>query len=207
MPLRILFADDHMLVRQAIKKALAREGLEVTAEASDGQQAVTLCCDLQPDIAILDVSMPMLNGIEAAREIIKISPATKIIILTMHTQDRYLQESLQLGINGYVLKANTADELAQAIRVVARGDTYISQFVSPTGNYQPGARTTEPLGVRERQVLRLIAEGKTTKDIGDVLKISYKTVRAHRANIMKKLDVRDTATLVRYSIGSGLLEP
>src|SRR6266478_2887892 len=146
MSLQILLADDHLLVRQAIKTALMQKGLEVTAEASDGQQAVKNCQDSRPDIAILDISMPLLNGIEAAREIIRACPTTKIIILTMHSQERYLQESLRLGVKGYLLKANTADELAQAVRAVARGDTYISQFLSPApSEYRTVPVPAEPL--------------------------------------------------------------
>jgi DNA-binding NarL/FixJ family response regulator len=208
MRLRILLADDHAMVRQAIKTALAQSGLQVAGEASNGQEAISQCRDLRPDIAVLDVSMPLVNGIDAAREILRVCPDTKIVILTMHTQDRYLQESLKIGIRGYVLKTNTAEELAEAIRAVARGETYISQFLSPAvpNAYKVEARQSEPLGVRERQVLRLIAEGKSTKEIGNVLNVSESTVRAHRANIMKKLEVQDTATLVRYSIGHGLLE-
>lgn len=208
MSLRILLADDHLMVRQAIKVALAQAGLQAVEEASNGQDAISKCRDLRPDIAVLDISMPLINGIDAAREILRICPATKIVILTVHTQDKYLQESLRLGISGYVVKANTADELVKAIHAVARGDTYISQFVSPV---VPNANRTrngqaEPLGVRELQVLRLIAEGKSTKEIGHLLSVSEKTVRTHRANIMKKLEVQDTATLVRYSVGHGLLE-
>jgi DNA-binding NarL/FixJ family response regulator len=208
MSLRILLADDHLMVRQAIKMALVQAGLQVVEEASNGQEAISKCRDSQPDIAVLDVSMPLINGIDAAREILQVCPATKIVILTMHTQDKCLQESLRLGIRGYVVKANTADELVKAIHAVARGATYISQFVSPAVPNVNRARTGqgEPLGVRELQVLRLIAEGKSTKEIGHVLSVSEKTVRTHRANIMKKLEVRDTATLVRYSVGRGLLE-
>jgi two-component system response regulator NreC len=208
MGLRILLADDHLMVRQAIKMALVQAGLQVVEEASNGQEAISKCRDSRPDIAVLDVSMPLINGIDAAREILQVCPATKIVILTMHTQDKYLQESLRLGISGYVVKANTGDELVKAIHAVARGDTYISQFVSPAVPNVNRARTGPlvPLGVRELQVLRLIAEGKSTKEIGHALSVSEKTVRTHRANIMKKLEVQDTAMLVRYSVGRGLLE-
>jgi DNA-binding NarL/FixJ family response regulator len=208
MSLRILLADDHLMVRQAIKWALTRSGLQLVGEASNGQEAIRQCRDLRPDVAVLDLSMPLLNGLDAAREILKLCPDTKIVILTMHTQDRYLQESLRFGIRGYVLKANTADELIKAIYAVSRGETYISRFLSTAspGAIKTGTSPAGQLGVREHQVLRLIAEGKTAKEIADVLNVSEKTVRAHRANIMKKLEIRDTATLVRYSIGHGLLE-
>jgi DNA-binding NarL/FixJ family response regulator len=196
------------MVRQAIKAALAQSGLEIVGEASNGQEAITQCGKLRPDVAVLDVSMPLINGIEAAHEILKFSPDTQIVILTMHTHGRYLEESLRMGIKGYVLKTNTADELATAIRTVARGETYISQFLPAVvqGAHKMKPLQAEVLGSRERQVLRLIAEGKSTKEIGSVLNVSEKTVRAHRANIMKKLDVQDTAALVRYSIGTELQE-
>ena len=210
MSLQVLLADDHLMVRQAIKTALAQTGLQIAAEACNGKEAIEQCQHLKPDVAVLDISMPFINGMDAAREILKVCPATKIVILTMHTQDRYLQEGLKLGVKGYVLKANSADELATAIHAVARGETYISHFLPPVcvGDRKTGAEVVgaESLGLRERQVLRLIAEGKSMKEIGSVLNVSENTVRSHRANIMKKLGVQDTAALVRYSIGKGLLE-
>jgi two-component system response regulator NreC len=209
MGLRILLADDHKLARQAIKTALALQGIEVTAEASNGQEAVNCCHDLHPDIAVLDISMPLLNGIDAAREIHKISPATKVILLTMHTRDKYLHESMRLGVKGYVLKTNTSDELAHAVRAVAQGETYITKFITASAlrASQSEAGISRTLSPREQQILQLISEGKNTKQIGDTLNINYKTVRAHRVNIMKKLDVWDTAGLVRWAIDHELLAP
>jgi two-component system response regulator NreC len=205
MNLRILLADDHLAVRQAIKAALVEEGLEVFAQASNGREAVKQCRQLQPEIAILDVSMPLLNGIEAAREIVRVCPNTKVVMLSEHTAGRYVLESLQAGAKGYVLKADTAAELAAAVYAVSKGKTYISPSVSSSLKAAQ-AETVSPLGARELQVLQLIAEGKSTKEIGDILNISFETVLSHRKHIMKKLDIHDTAGLVRYSISSGLLE-
>jgi len=205
MNLRILLADDHTIVRQAIKVALRQEGFEVVGEASDGREAIDQCRHLQPEVALVDVSMPRLNGIEAAREIIKACPNTKVVMLSEHTAGRYVLESLQAGAKGYVLKADTAAELAAAVHAVSKGKTYISPSISSCLK----AAQAEPvisLGARELQVLRLIAEGKSTKEIGDILNISFETVLSHRKHIMKKLDVHDTAGLVRYSIRSRLLE-
>lgn len=207
MSLRIVLADDHRMVRQAIKAALTQVGLDVVGEASTGKEAIDQCLALQPDVAVLDITMPQLSGIDAAREILKSCPETKIVVLTMHTQDKYLQKTVELGIRGYVLKSNTSDELAAAIHAVARGETYISQLTPSIANLQPMVRTqTDPLGVREQQVLRLIAEGKNSKEIGQVLNVSEKTVCAHRSNIMKKLHIQDTASLVRYSVGHELID-
>ncbi len=207
MSVRVLLADDHTIVRQAIKAALAQEGFEVVGEASDGREAINHCRHLQPEVAVVDVSMPRLNGIEAAREIIKACPNTKVVMLSEHTADRYVLESLQAGVHGYVLKADTAAELARAIYAVCKGQTYISPAVYPALKAcQIGTEPAVPLSVRECEVLQLIAEGNSTKEIADILKMSYKTVRSHRDNIMKKLDVHSTVDLVLYSIRRGLLE-
>jgi DNA-binding NarL/FixJ family response regulator len=209
MKLRVFLADDHAIVRQAIKFMLEREGFEVVGEASDGQQAVKQCRDLQPDVAVLDLSMPLLNGVEAAREIIKSCPNSRVVILTEHTHDRYVRECLQLGVKGYVRKADTGSDLVDALLAASRGETYLTPSLSPTVQeaWSAGAVVKEPLGVQERRVLRLIAEGKNPKEIGDLLDISYKTVQSHRTNIMKKLDIQDVASLVRYAISCGLADP
>ena len=207
MSVRILLADDHTIVRQAIKVALGLEGFEVIGEASDGREAINHCKQLQPDVALVDISMPRLNGIEAAREIIKGCPNTKVVMLSEHKSDRYVLESLQVGVHGYVLKAETASELAHAIFAVCKGQTYVSPGVFPALNaYQVGIEPAGRLSVRESEVLQLIGEGNSTKEIADTLKMSYKTVRSHRDNIMKKLDVHNTVELVLYSIRRGLLE-
>jgi len=200
--LRIFLADDHVIVRQAVKSMLAQEGLEVVGEASDGLQAVKQCGNLQPDIAVLDLSMPLLNGVEAAREIIKTCPKTKVVILTEHTHNRYIQECMQVGVNGYVLKGDTGNQLVAALAAVAKGETYISpslsRVVEESGHL--AATQKKALSIQESRVLRLIAEGKNSKEIGELLGISYKTVQSHRTNIMNKLLIRDIASLVRYAI-------
>jgi DNA-binding NarL/FixJ family response regulator len=206
--LRIVLADDHAIVRQAIKSMLEREGVFVVGEASDGLQAVTQCREHRPEIAVLDLSMPMLNGIEAAREIIKTCPNAKVVILTEQTHDRYIAECLKLGVKGYVLKADTGSDLVRALLAISRGETLVSPSLSPAvlDAYYAGGMTRQPLGVQERRVLRLIAEGKNAKEIGDLLHISHKTVQSHRTNIMHKLNIRDLANLVRYAISCGMAE-
>ncbi|MGZ4732860.1 MAG: response regulator [Terriglobales bacterium] len=209
MPVRILLADDHAVLRQGLRALLEREGFEVVGEASDGWEAVKLCAKFRPDVALLDVTMPLLNGIDAAREIGKTSPATRLVLLTMHTEDHLVLESLRAGVRGYVLKTRAADELIQAIRAVCKGEMYLTQSISRTIVQAFLAKDTlpdSPLTDRERQVLQLVAEGKTTKEIASLLGISVKTAESHRSNIMEKLNIHETAGLVRYAIRSGLIE-
>ena len=210
MPLHILLADDHPVVRKGIKSVLESEGFEVVAEASDGQQAVELSEKLCPDAAVLDVAMPMLNGIDAARQISKISPRTKIVLLTMLTEDHYVLESLRAGVKGYVLKSRNAEELANAIREVCRGGVYLTADASNVVvqaylNHTPCP--SAELSDRQRQVLQLVSEGKTTKEVAAVLGISVKTAESHRVKIMEKLNIHETAGLVRYAIRQGLIQP
>ncbi|MGZ7064371.1 MAG: response regulator [Candidatus Angelobacter sp.] len=209
MPVRILLADDHAVLRQGLRALLEREGFEVVGEASDGREAVKLCAKFRPDVALLDVTMPLLNGIDAAREIGKTSPATRLVLLTMHTEDHLVLESLRAGVRGYVLKTRAAAELIQAIRAVCKGEMYLTQSISRTIVQAFLAKDTlpdSPLTDRERQVLQLVAEGKTTKEIASLLGISVKTAESHRSNIMEKLNIHETAGLVRYAIRSGLIE-
>jgi len=208
--IQVLLADDHVVVRQGLKVLLEREGFHVVAEASDGQQAVQLAKQFQPDVAVLDLAMPILNGLEAAREIQKVSEKTKPIILTMHTENHYILEGLQAGAKGFVMKTHAAEDLVQAIREASRGRTYLSPEVSQTvvQAYQDKIDIRpEPLSPRERQVLQLIAEGKSTKEVAGLLNISVKTAETHRTRIMEKLDVHETAGLVRYAIRRGMIEP
>ena len=206
----VLLADDHQVVREGLKVLLEREGFHVVAEASDGQQAVQLAKQFQPDVAVLDLAMPILNGLDAAREIQKVSEKTKPIILTMHTENHYILEGLQAGAKGFVMKTHAAEDLVQAIREASRGRTYLSPEVSQTvvQAYQDKVDIRpEPLSPRERQVLQLIAEGKSTKEVAGLLNISVKTAETHRTRIMEKLDVHETAGLVRYAIRRGMIEP
>lgn len=210
MAFRILLADDHVVVRQGLRGLLERAGFEVVGEADNGQDAIALAEKLHPDAAVLDIAMPVLNGIDAARGISKVSDRTRIILLTMYTQDNFVRESLRAGVRGYVIKAAAADELLQAIRTVCRGSTYLSPDVSNVmvDTYLAGCDSHEPcLADRERQVLQLVAEGKTSKDIADLLHISVKTAESHRAHVMEKLQIHDTAGLVRYAIREGLIQP
>jgi two-component system, NarL family, response regulator NreC len=210
MPIRIVLADDHVLVRQGLKSLLEREKFQVLAEASDGQEAVRLTETHQPDIAVLDISMPTLNGIDAARELGRSCPKTKTILLTQHEEEQYIHEALEAGVNGYVLKNQVASDLVHAIHQVSRGDFYLSPGISRAvmeAYRSKRERPADPLTVRERQVLQLIAEGKSTKDTASLLGISTKTAESHRMRLMQKLDIHETASLVRYAVRRGLVEP
>ncbi len=210
MPVGILLADDHEIVRDGFRALLERHGFRVVGEASDGHEAVRLAQKLKPQLAVLDLSMPLLNGIEASRQITSISPETKTILLTMYKEDQYILEALRAGVSGYILKSKGTKELVDAIREVLRGVTYLSPEVSRSvieayrGGVQPDA---VPISPREREVLQLVAEGKSTKEIAVVLGISVKTASAHRTRLMGKLDIHETAGLVRFAIRLGLVRP
>lgn len=209
MPIQVMLADDHQIIRQSLKVLLEREGLKIVGEASNGQEAVKIAESLHPDVAVLDVSMSVLNGIDAAKEIQKVSPHTKTVFLTIHDEDPYLLDALRAGAKGYVVKTHAAENLVQAIREASRGGVYLSPEVSRAvvQAYQNKTElSSEPLSPRERQVLQLIAEGKTTKEVAGVLNISVKTAETHRTRIMEKLDIHETAGLVRYAIRRGLVQ-
>jgi DNA-binding NarL/FixJ family response regulator len=210
MSLRILLADDHKVVRQGLRALLEREGLEVVGEASDGMEAVRLAYTLKPEIAILDVAMPLLNGLAAAGEILRGSPGTRSILLTMYTEDPYVLEALRTGIRGYIVKTQMADDLLVAIQEVAEGKVYLSPSISETVVQAVQGKADPPsdaLSAREVHVLQLLAEGKTTKQTAALLGISVKTVESHRHRIITKLDIHDTAGLVRHAIRRGLIQP
>jgi DNA-binding NarL/FixJ family response regulator len=207
-PPRILLADDHVIVRQGFRALLEREGLEVVAEAANGHEAVRLAGELLPDVAVLDFAMPLLNGIDAAKEIRRRSPRTRTILLTVHSEDHYVLEAVQAGINGYVVKTQAAADLVQAIREIRGNAIYLSPTISRAVVEAYFDKATPPgdvLSSRERQVLQLVAEGKTTKEIAGVLGVSIKTADSHRTRIMRKLDIHDTAGLVRFAIRRGLI--
>jgi two-component system response regulator NreC len=210
MPIRIVLADDHVLVRQGLKSLLEREGFQVVAEASDGQEALRHVKSLQPEIAVMDISMPTLNGLNAAREVRRASPKTKTILLTQHDESQYIRDALEAGVKGYVLKSQVASDLVLAIRQVSLGQVYLSPGVSSAvmEAYQSKSEQSKnPLTLREGQVLQLIAEGKSTKDVASLLGISVKTAESHRTRLMQKLDIHETASLVLYAVRNGIVQP
>ena len=210
MPIRVVLADDHVLVRQSLRSFLEREGIEVVGEASDGQEVIGVVSRLRPEVAVLDISMPLMNGLEAACEVHRASPDTKTILLTRHDEEQYVTEALRMGVKGYVLKNQAATDLVHAIHQVCRGGFYLSPGVSRAVAEALLSKTTrppDPLTSRERQVLQLISEGKSTKDVACLLGISAKTAESHRARLMHKLDIHETASLVRYAIRRGLIQP
>lgn len=209
-PTRVLLADDHTLVRQGLKTLLEKHGFQVVCEAADGQDALLLASKAKPDVAILDISMPVLNGIDVARELAKQSPNTKVLLLTQHDEDQYVTEAMRAGVRGYVLKRQAADDLVTAVNEVSHGSFYLSPRISGTvvdAYLYKTSLGADPLSGRERQVLQLVGEGKSTKEIAAILGISVKTAESHRARLMRKLDVHETASLVRYAIRKGLVQP
>jgi DNA-binding NarL/FixJ family response regulator len=192
-----------------VKALLQQEGFDVVGEAANGVEAIQLAKEQRPDVAILDLSMPLINGTNAAREILRDFPEMKVILLTMHTEEPYVLDALQAGVTGYVVKSEAASDLVQALKEVCGGATYLSAKVSRAivrMYLEKRDAPTDPLTPRERQVLQLIAEGKTTKEIASLLKISVKTADSHRTNIMGKLETHGIAGLVRYAIRRGLIE-
>ena len=182
----------------------------MACEASNGQEALQMVVKEQPDVAILDISMPLLNGIDAARELKKSARTTKVIMLTKHGEDTYVSEALRVGVNGYVLKSQAANDLVHAIQEVCRGSVYLSPGISHAviGAYLSNSDSpADPLSTRERQVLQFVAEGKSTKEVAKHLGVSAKTVESHRARLMRKLDLHETAGLVRYALRKGLIQP
>jgi len=210
VPIRVVLADDHALVRQSLKLFLEREGIQVAGETADGQELVRQAAHLHPDVVVADISMPLMNGVDAARELRNSSPKTKTILLTRHDEDQYVIEALRAGVKGYVLKNQAAADLVHAVRHVCTGGFYLSPGISQTVVEACLSKTempADPLTARERQVLQLIGEGKSTKNIACLLGISTKTAESHRARLMQKLDIHETASLVRYAIRKGLIQP
>jgi two-component system, NarL family, response regulator NreC len=210
MSVRTLLADDHLILRQGLRAILEKSGIEVVAEAGDGMEAVRLVEELRPQVAVLDLAMPALNGLDAARELQRRVPETAIILLTMHTEEQYILAALQSGVKGYVVKTQAAEDLVHAVEQVCAGSLYLSAGVSQVVTQAYLKKTepmSEPLTQRERQVLQLVAEGKTTKEIARLLEISVKTAESHRTRVMDKLDIHDVAGLVRYAIRRGLIQP
>jgi len=203
--LKILVADDHGIVRSGLKMLIERhDGMSVVAEAGDGVDAVAAAQRARPDVAILDVAMPRMTGIQAAREIRAHCPDTAVLLLSMHDDERYVHDALRAGASGYVLKRQADAELIEAVRAVAAGRRYVSSL---PGLDLDAAREQDPLTPRELDVVKLIAEAYTNRQIAAILKVSEKTVESHRSNVFAKLGMRDRVELVRYAIKRGLVEP
>jgi DNA-binding NarL/FixJ family response regulator len=210
VPLRVLLAEDEQIVRQGVRALLEQAGFEVVGEASDGREAIRLAEELRPDIAILDLAMPNMNGASAARELARVSPGIRTVVLTAHRGEEAVLAALEAGIKGYVLKTEATADLTRALHEVARGHTYLSPGISETvvdAWLSKRERPADPLTPRERQVLQLIAEGKTTKEVAQILGMSVKTAEFHRSRLMEKLDIHETASLVRYAIRKGIVQP
>jgi DNA-binding NarL/FixJ family response regulator len=212
--MKVLLADDHAVVRKGIHAVLTSlPGIEVVAETADGREALNLIEKLRPDLAVLDITMPGLNGLEVATRSGAASPRTKILILSMHAGEAYVAQALRAGVAGYLLKDAADDELPMAIKAISRGDVYLSPKISrqvveryvASGSAQP-----DPLAgltTRQREILQLVAEGKSSKEIAALLDLSIKTVESHRSQIMDRVGVHDLTGLVRFAIRVGLVSP
>jgi len=212
-PLRILVADDHQVVRTGLRTLLeSKAGWQVCAEAANGREAVEKAGELQPDVAVLDIGMPLLNSVEATRQIRKVSPQTEILILTMYDSEQMIQGVLEAGACGYILKDDADRNLLAAVDSLRRHKPYLSSRVSlPTASVQPDTDGVERPGrrltPREREIVQLLAEGKTNKEIATFLNISVKTAETHRANIMLKMNFHSVTQLVRYAVKNKIIQP
>jgi DNA-binding NarL/FixJ family response regulator len=208
--MRVLIADDHGIVRSGLRLLLEREpDIEVVAEASDGAEAREKAISERPDLAILDVRMPKLTGLQATREIREQAPEVAVLILSMHDDERYLFEALKAGASGYVLKRQADQDLLDAVRAVQRGEPFLTPDAQRTliKDVLERGEPTDELTPREQEVVKLVAEAHTNREIAEILHLAEKTVESHRANAMRKLGMRDRVELVRYAIRSGLIEP
>jgi DNA-binding NarL/FixJ family response regulator len=220
--MRVLLADDHALVRAGIRALLiGLPDVESVVEAGDGQEALSLLRELRPDVALVDIAMPGLNGLELAARVMREVPGTRLVILSMHGTPGHVAQALRAGVCGYLLKDSAADELPVLLRAVMRGETYLSPTISkqvvdgylgrtsstpttaPAG--APDSSDLDVLTSRQREILQLVAEGKSTKEVAQLLDLSVKTVETHRAQIMDRLGIRDLAGLVRYAVRTGLV--
>ena len=212
----VLLAEDHQIVREGFRSLLEHEhDIEVVGEAATGRQAVQLTRKLRPAVVVMDIAMPLLNGLEATRQIRKDFPDTKVLILSAHSDDAYVQQAIVLGAAGFLLKQTSSDNLAIAIREVHKGNTFFSPSISrrvhdrsqrPTDREANLQKNTNRLSSREVEVLQLIAEGKPNKQVAAELGVSFKTVDKHRQHLMSKLDIHDVAGLTRYAIAEGIIE-
>ncbi len=208
--IRILLADDHAVVRQGFRLILSGQtDMEIVGEAGDGNQAVEQAEKLKPDVVVMDVAMPNLNGIEATRRLAAAAPHTRVLALSMHKDSVYVREILRAGAKGYLLKDSIDRDLLEAVRAVAKGEAYLSPAIADSVLTDYRKHVTDPLDLltnREREVLQLIAEGKTNKDIAQALNLSVYTVDAHRGRIMEKLNLHSTGELVRFAMRAGLVD-
>jgi len=215
-PITILLVEDHQIVREGLNALLKLEAdIQIIAQAENGHQAVTLVGEVSPDIVVMDIAMPLLNGLEAARQMLKNAPATKIIFLSAHNDMAYVHKAISIGVSGYLIKQTAADVLPEAIRQVASGKSFFSPLIAKRlddqsrktrANGSPATTKPVQLTSRESEVLQLIAEGNANKMTADILKISIKTVEKHRQSLMEKLDIHDTAGLTRHAIAHGVIE-
>jgi DNA-binding NarL/FixJ family response regulator len=212
--MRILVADDHDVIRRGVKAVLSSHpGWEVCAEASTGREAVAMAQELRPDIVIMDISMPELNGLEAARQIRKILPKTEVMILSLHFSDQLVREVVDAGVHGYVLKSDADKDLLKAVEALANRRSFFTSGAAELildGTRERGASTMlmrNRLTPREREIVQLLAEGKSSKEVAVALFISVKTAETHRANIMRKLEVHSVSELVRYAVKNHMIEP
>ena len=214
MSLRVLVADDHPVVRGGLRKILEAEaGAEIVGEAGDGRQAVRLAVDLRPDVAVIDIGMPLLNGIETTRQIVRHAPQVKVLILSMQSSEAFIIQAMRAGAKGYLLKDSIDVDLVRGIRAVSQGKSFFSPSVAKVMLDDYVRHMTEKgitdryesLSEREREVFQLIAEGKANKEIADLLFISVSTVETHRAHIMEKLDLHSAAEIVLYAVRKGVI--
>src|SRR5436190_23547264 len=208
--MKIVIADDHGIVRSGVKRLLDRQDdMEVVAEAEDGVDAVARVVEHRPDVAILDVSMPRMTGLQATHEIKQQSPDTQVLILSMHDDQRYLFEALRAGASGYVVKRAADQDLVDAVRAAGRGEPFLTATAQQTliRDFLERGEQPSQLTPREQEVVKLIAEAHTNKEIAEILHLSEKTVESHRSRVLQKLGMRDRVELVRYAIRQGLVEP
>ncbi len=212
--IRVILVDDHAIVREGVRSLLGkRDNIEVVAEATDGREAIAIATQFRPDVVVLDISMPLMDGLEATRQIKKECPDTKILVLTMHDDEEYFFQFLRAGASGYVTKRAASRELISAIEAASRGESFFCPSMAKhlLSNYLKLDKTTQDveqveLTPREREVVKLIAEGHTNQQIADLLHRSVKTIESHRANILRKLDIHDSIELVKYAIRKKLIE-